>query len=147
MFVDIWTDIVIDRPRALVSSYAADPDNAPSWYVNIKSVEWITPRPLRVGTQLGFVARFLGRRLVYVYEVLTLVPGEELRMKTAQGPFPMETRYTWESTAAGGTHMTLQNVGSPSGFSKMLAPFMSRAMRNANRKDVKRLKQILEGSA
>jgi hypothetical protein len=30
---------VIDRARELVAAYAADPDNAPKWYVKIKSVE------------------------------------------------------------------------------------------------------------
>jgi hypothetical protein len=41
------------------------------------------------------VARFLGRRLEYTYEVIELVPGERLVMRTQQGPFPMETSYAW----------------------------------------------------
>jgi uncharacterized membrane protein len=144
MPVDVHSEIEIDRPRDSVANYAADPDNAPSWYENIESVAWKTERPLGVGTRLLFTARFLGRRLAYTYEVKEFAPGERLVMSTAQGPFPMETTYTWEATPGGGTRMTLRNRGEPSGFANIAAPMMSRAVRRANRKDLARLKAILE---
>jgi uncharacterized protein YndB with AHSA1/START domain len=144
MQVDVSTETVIDRPRAMVSEYAADPDNAPNWYVNIKSVEWKTAPPLAVGSRVAFVAQFLGRRMAYTYEIVTLVPLERLVMRTAEGPFPMETQYTWEAIGEGSTRMTLRNRGTPSGFSKLVAPFMVYAMRRATKKDLFRLKQLLE---
>jgi uncharacterized membrane protein len=142
--VDVRTEIDIARPVDDVAAYAADPDNAPRWYANIISVEWKTEPPLRVGSIVGFVARFLGRRLAYDYEIVDLVPGERLVMRTAEGPFPMETTYTWSATADNGTHMTLRNQGEPAGFSRLLAPLMAPAMRRANRKDLAALKSILE---
>jgi hypothetical protein len=130
-----------------VADFAATPDNAPRWYENIESVEWKTERPLAVGARIAFVARFLGRRLAYTYEVETLVPGERLIMATREGPFPMETTYTWTDTAAGGTHMTLRNRGEPTGFSRIIGPVMAAAMRRANRKDLAKLKRILESES
>jgi uncharacterized membrane protein len=146
MPVDVRTEIVIERPRSRVVAYAADPSNAPEWYVNIDSVEWQTPPPLAVGSRLAFVAQFLGRRLVYTYEVVELVPGERLVMRTAQGPFPMETTYTWETVGESATKMTLRNRGEPQGFSKVVGPLMAAAMRRANSKDLARIKALLEAS-
>jgi hypothetical protein len=142
--VDVVCEIEIARPRAEVADYAADPDNATEWYENIKAVEWESPRPLAVGSRLGFVARFLGRRLAYTYEVAEWVPGERFVMGTAQGPFPMETTYTWADAGPGVTRMTLRNRGEPAGFARLTAPMVAAAMRRANRKDLERLKQILE---
>jgi uncharacterized protein YndB with AHSA1/START domain len=144
--VDVLTDIEIDRPRAEVAEFAATPDNAPRWYTNIESVEWKTEPPIAVGGRVAFVARFLGRRLAYTYEVRTFLPGELLVMATTEGPFPMETTYTWTDTAEGGTVMTLRNRGEPSGFSKMGGPVMAAAIRRANHKDLAKLKQILESA-
>jgi hypothetical protein len=143
MDVDVMTEIEIDRPRAEVASYAADPDHATAWYKNIETVEWKSPKPVSVGSKIAFVARFLGRRLAYTYEVKELIPGERLVMKTAEGPFAMETTYYW-SDSAGGTRMGLRNRGNPSGFSKVVAPMMAGAVRRANQKDLTRLKSILE---
>ena len=144
MEVDVVTEIEIARSRAEVAAYASDPDNATSWYRNIKRVEWKTQKPLQVGSKLAFVAQFLGRSIAYTYEVKEATPGERFVMATSEGPFAMETTYTWRDTAGGGTKMTLRNRGRPSGFGKVAGPMMTGAMRRANAKDLARLKEILE---
>jgi len=62
----------IARPVEAVADYAGDPSNAPTWYQNIDSVAWETEPPPRVGSRVRFVARFLGRRLTYTYELVEL---------------------------------------------------------------------------
>ena len=108
MGVDVTARIVINRPLELVASFAGDPANAPRWYVNIKSAEWKTPPPLSKGSEIKFVARFLGRRMVYTYRIVEYQPWSKLVMSTAEGPFPMETTYSWESLDTVRTEMTLR---------------------------------------
>ena len=144
MAVDVLTRTDIARPLAVVAAFAADPANAPRWYDNIESVEWQTPPPAAVGSRVAFVARFLGRRLAYTYELVDWVPGERLVMRTAEGPFPMETTYTWAAVRPDRTRMTLRNRGEPAGFGRAIAPLIATAMRRANRKDLALLKRLLE---
>lgn len=142
--VDVTTKILISVPKDKVAAYAEDPEHAPRWYKNIKSVEWKTPKPLSVGSRIAFKAKFLGRELAYIYKIEKYVPRQILVMRTLQGPFPMETTYSWEAIGDNSCMMTLKNKGMPSGFSKLLSPFMAMAMRLANKKDLKLLKSILE---
>lgn len=144
MKVDVLTETTIAWPRDEVAAFASDPERVPLWHVNIKSVEWQTEPPVKAGSRVAFIARFLGRRLEYTYEVVEHVPGERFVMRTTEGPFPMETIYEWQSTAEGHTRMTLRNRGTPRGFSLLVAPFMPWAMRRAMTKDLAMLKTIFE---
>ncbi len=141
--VDVVTRITINRPWRQVAGFARNPDHAPDWYANIRSVRWRTKPPLRVGTRVDFVAQFLGRRLSYTYEFVELSP-QVLVMRTSQGPFPMETTYRWTPIGKRRTRMELRNRGRPKGFSWVLGPFIAVAMRRTNNKDLSKLKRILE---
>ena len=143
MRVEVTTNIEIARPLADVASCAFDPTNAPQWYANIKSVRWRTAPPVAEGSEMDFVAHFLGRELAYTYRVVEL-SHNCLVMRTAQGPFPMETIYQLQATGPDGTRFCLTNRGGPKGFAGVLAPVMVAAMKAANRKDVAALKAMLD---
>jgi uncharacterized membrane protein len=142
--VDVEVQTTIARPRDVVAAFCCDPDNAASWYANIDSVRWETPKPMVVGSRFTFSARFLGRPLNYTYEVVEWTPEQRFVMSTAQEPFPMETTYTFEDAPGGATLMRLRNRGEPAGFSRIAAPIMSPAIKRATGKDLRRLKDILE---
>lgn len=99
-----------------------------------------------MSSRIAFKAQFLRRQLAYVYEIAEFIPGQKLVMRTADGPFPMETTYTWETNDNNSTRMTLRNKGIPTGFSKLFTPFMSLMIKRANKKDLKKLKHILQDS-
>jgi hypothetical protein len=139
--LDVLSEIVIARERELVAGYAADPDNAAVWYPNIESVEWLTPRPVALGSRIAFVANFLGRRMSYTYEVVEFEPAERLVMRTTEGRLAMETTYTWADAGDGATRMTLRNRGEPP---RLLTPVVKRAVRRANGRDLERLRTIFE---
>ncbi|MGP9649827.1 ATPase [Arthrobacter sp. MYb211] len=144
--VDVTTSIVIHRPLRAVADYAVDPLNAPAWYRNIRSVRRLTDGEFSIGARAAFEARFLGRELSYVYEVIELVPEKLLVMSTAQGPFPMRTSYRFETVDAHSTRVRLRNDGQPAGFGRIFAPLMAPLMRRANAADLRALKQILEST-
>ena len=147
MPIDVITEVVIDRPLEEVAAFASEPSNAPQWYLTIDSVTWKTERPLRVGSQVAFVATFLGRKLEYTFEIVDHAQDERLVMRTSEGPFPMETEYTWEALSPTRTRMTLRNSGEPKGFPGVVGTFVKGAMRRANRKDLDMLKALLEQRA
>ena len=142
--IDVSTEIDINCSKAKVAEYSANPDNAPKWYVNIKAAKWKTPKPLQVGSQIVFKAKFLGKLLVYIYEISEYAAEQKMVMKTIIGPFPMETIYTWKSIDGNITRMSLQSKGNPGGLSKLLTPLLSFAIKKANNKDLQRLKEIIE---
>jgi hypothetical protein len=142
--VNVVTETMIEARVSQVAAYASDPDTAPQWYSNISSAEWKTPKPLQLGSQIAFKANFLGRSLSYTYEIVELIPEKKLVMRTAQGPFPMETTYTWRAIDEQHTLMILQNTGKPAGFSKLFSPFMAPMMKKENKKDLANIKAILE---
>lgn len=144
--VDVTVQTEIARPLSEVAAFAGDPSNATEWYVNIKSAVWRTPAPMEIGSLIDFTAHFMGKKLSYTYEIVELVPNRRLVMRTQQGPFPMETTYTWEPTRDG-TLMKLRNHGEPSGFMSIAGVLMERAMRKATSKDLAKLKALLERSA
>jgi len=145
MVVDVLTEIVIDRPRGTVAAYAADPLNVSSWQTNIKAAELKTPPPVQVGSRVEFRAKFLGRNLVYTYDLTEFVPGERLVMQTPEGQTRWVTTYTWESVDGDkGTRMTLRNWGEPGALASVAKPLLVRSMRGAATKSLIRLKAILE---
>lgn len=144
--VDVTTETTIGQPLGVVAEYAADPDNATQWYANIRSVQWHGESGVRLGARVDFLAQFLGRRLAYTYEIVELIPEQRLVMRTADGPFPMETTYFWEADGQNATRMRLRNRGAPTGFSVLVAPILKMAMRRAMNQDLLRLKSILERS-
>lgn len=139
--IDVVSEIVIARPRAEVAAYVLDQDNAPRWHKNVESVEWVTPPPAAVGVRFTYAAKVLGG-VAYTYEVRELDDGERFVMSTADGPFEMETTYTWADAPGGATRMTLRSRGEPR--NKLSGSVMARAVRRANRKDLRRLKKLLE---
>jgi uncharacterized protein YndB with AHSA1/START domain len=144
MSVDVETQVTIARPIADVAAFAADPLNATRWYANLVSAALATPPPLAVGSRIAFEAAFLGRTMAYTYEVVDYEPSHRLVMRTAEGPFPMETTYEWTEQGPSETLMRLRNRGAPTGFSRVARPLMAGAIRRANNRDLAALKRLLE---
>lgn len=145
MSVDISATTVIECPIGEVAGYSGDPSNAPTWYRRIDTADWQTDPPITLGSRIAFRAKFMGRQLDHTYEITEYTPGEQVMMRTTDGPFPIHTTYTWRAIGDSKTHMRLRQHGEPVGFSKLVAPFMAFTMKRAMTQDLKQLKTLLEG--
>jgi uncharacterized membrane protein len=142
--VDVSTEIIINLPKEKVVEFASDPGNAPSWCTHIKSVEWNPEAPLRAGAKLVFNEQIMRRRQQHVYEVVEVIPGQKMIMKTSGNGMRMETTVAWQALNENTTCMTLRNRGIPTAFSKPIAPLLKLAIRKASRRNLKQLKKMLE---
>jgi hypothetical protein len=148
MAVDVISEITIARPRAEVAAYSADPDNATVWYENIESVGWESPPPLTVGNRLAFVARFWDDAWPTPTRSSTSCQASALRAHCVRAvPDGDDLHLAGRQRRRDATRMTLRNRGEPAGFATLSAPMVAAATRRANRKDLERLKRILEQPA
>ena len=146
MAVNVQVEVVINRSRNDVASYAMEPSNDPIWISGIVESKALTEPPLGSGTQVERVAKFLGKRIEYVLEVVEYDPESLLVMKSVKGPFPMEVSYRFQDTP-GGTLARINVQGEAGGFyTKIAGPVMSRAVKRSITKDLKMLKQLLESN-
>jgi hypothetical protein len=145
MSIDVRETIVIQSPRRSVAAYAMDPGNDTRWIGGIKEVAWVTEPPLRVGSRVRRVARFLGRGIDYVLEVVALEPEAQVVMKSVKSPFPMVVTYTFASQGAA-TEAGVRVQGGSGLLFRLASPLMARQVSANLRGDLGRLKQLLEAA-
>ena len=144
MSIDVRTEIVINRPREAVASYAMDYANDPVWIGGILEAKMVTDPPLGKGSRVQRVAMFMGRRMEYTPEVVEHVPGKLLVMRT-DSPFDMTISYEFEDVDSG-TLASVQIQGEGTGFYKLAGPLLSKTVKGRVSKDLSRLKELLEAS-
>jgi len=137
---------VIKRPRAEVAGFALDVANDPVWIGGIQESKMLTEPPLAEGTQIARVASFLGKRVCYTNEIISLKPDSLLVMRTIAGPFPMTLTYRFEDED-GGTGVSIQVESDATGFYALAAPVLSKLVRRSVAHDLQTLKTLLEANA
>ena len=146
MPIEVVAERRIDAEPARVAEYAMDPANDPVWIGGIDRARWVTEPPLRVGSRVERIARFLGRRIEYVLEVAELQPGARLRMTSVEAPFPMTVSYEFDHGGDGGTAARIGIGGGPGGLVGILSPLLAVAVRRSISGDLRRLAAIVQQS-
>ena len=144
MSVDVTVERDIARERSAVAGFVMDPANDTRWIKALDSVRILGDGRVGPGTRVERVASFLGRRIEYVNEIVDLVPGERLVMRSVKAPFPMEVRYELEDVGDG-TRMRIRASGDATGFYRVAGPLLGAAVRRGIDKDLMELKKVLEG--
>jgi len=145
--IDVTAELPIRRPLPEVAAYMIDPAHDPEWIGGVREVRMETPPPLVVGSRVGRVAHFLGRRVEYVNEVTELDPDRVLDMRSVRAPFPMRVTYSFEAADGGGSTIVRNRVrGAPGGFFALFGPLLAPLVKRSVQKDLERLRGVLEGS-
>ena len=139
---DVTATTRIRKPRSEVAAYMFDPGNDAEWTTGVRSVNPLTPGPLRVGSQVDREVRFLGRDFGYRYEVTGAEPGRWVEM-AVEVPFPMRIRYQLDDEGEG-TRASIRARGEPAGFFRLFGPLLSPMVRRSIAKDLELLRRRLE---
>ena len=144
MPIDVTATSTIGRFHEEVAAYLRDPANDTSWIGGLRSARLLTPGPVMVGSQVERVASFLGRRVEYVNEITELT-GQRLAMRSVRSPFPMRVTYGHRPTGDNATEVSVRVEGDAGRFYALLAPLLGVAVRRSIGRDLRNLKQVLEG--
>ncbi|HET8568970.1 MAG TPA: SRPBCC family protein [Candidatus Limnocylindria bacterium] len=141
----VESSILIGADRRAVWDFIALPENGPRWQEGAASTRVTTPGPVRLGTEMDHVGRWLGisfptRATVTVFEPPAAFGYD---IASAMAPSPAQMRYRLEAVD-GGTRLTLSNEAT---LMAPMRPFERLLRRNVQAmfdRDVRRLRDVLE---
>ncbi len=145
MGIDVQPEVLIRRPRAEVAAFMFEPRNDSIWTTGVVECRPLTGGPLRTGSRVERISRFLGRQFGYQYEVVAAEEGRSVELRVDE-PFPMRIRYELEDVP-GGTLARIHAQGDATGFFRMAAPLMAPMVRKNITRDLELLKAHLEARA
>jgi hypothetical protein len=145
MGIDVAAETTIRRPVEEVASFAMSVEHDKEWIGGVKHVRQLTPPPITTGTRVSREVSLLGRRIVYVLEVIGYDPPWRLELRSVKAPFPMHVIYEFApAPVADVTRARIRLQGEAVGFYKVAAPLVATAVRRSLRADLDRLKRLLE---
>jgi carbon monoxide dehydrogenase subunit G len=141
--------VVIDRPPEEVFAYVTTPENDREWVSTAVERQREDEGPIRVGSRIRAVDRFLGRRIESTLEVTAHEPNtrSDIRLEgpiAARGSYLLEpvdgrTRFRWVLDAEAGLGGLY--------LGKVTDPLVTLLFRRRVRFDLRRLKDALERRA
>ena len=136
--------IIINRPVGEVFDFVTDPAKNAQWQEGLVESRLASPGPMKAGSQVVDVRKFLGRDMESTLEVTALEANKRFVQKVITGPLPFEIIQTFEPSVSG-TKLTVLAQGEPGGFFKLAAGMVQKQLQNQIEGDAERLKKALEG--
>lgn len=138
------SEVEIDRPADDVFAVVSDFSRNPDWQGGMRSAEWTTEPPLRVGSTYEQVARFLGRDVVTTFEVVGYEPGRSVTIESRQSSFPITVTRAVESLGPERSRVSAVITGRPGRFFRLFGPLLRMMAERSVRQDYQRLRRLLE---
>lgn len=134
----------IHRPADEVFAFVADASNNPRWQRGMRSCQWTSPPPIRVGSTYRQEARFLGRSVVTEFEVVELEPGRSMTIQSTSGPFPITVRRSVTPLDASTSRVEAAITGDPGRFFRLAGRLLQRMAQRSVTADYLRLRALLD---
>ena len=135
--------VTVARPPDEAFAWLSNFTKAPLWQSGVVEAHFTSPPPLRVGSSYSQRSRFLGRDIVFNFEIVGFEPNRQVEFKTVSGTFPVHI-VRWVEPSPEGTIVHALIRGDASGLYKLAAPVLDRLTQRQIESDYKRLKQVLE---
>jgi uncharacterized protein YndB with AHSA1/START domain len=137
------TELSVDikRPLEEVWAYVVDPSKVTEWDTAALEVR-ASETPLRVGSKITMVGKFLGKRFETTMEVTELEEHKTFSFKATK-PMPFVGTYTFERIG-NGTRFREVAEGETHGFFKVADPVFERIVKRQTKADLENLKELLE---
>ena len=135
----------VDAPPAVVFAFLTDPGKATVWQASLLEADYKPDPPVRKGTEIHEVRKFLGRKIESIVEVTEFEPGRLFGGRMRSGPVPWQFRYTFEG-ADGSTRVSFHMEGEPGGFFHLAEPLVVRTVKKQLENDFSTLKELVEAS-
>ena len=142
----IEIDLDINRPVKEVFDFVANSENLPRWRATALAVKKAPAGPLKLGDIFRGRFTFLGQQFDGKLEITGYEENHVYATKMTAGPFPLETRYTFEPIKSG-TRIHFVMEGEPGGFFKLAEPVVVNVARRSYETDLQNLKEMLEAQA
>ena len=139
----VETSVEIRRPVEEVFAYVADPTTTPRYSSTWVESSLVGAGPMRVGSRVKRVARFLGRRLEMTAEVTEYEPNHKLSGRSVSGPIPGTIEFRFEPTESG-TRVRVRVDAQAEGVYRLADPVLSDVAKHAWETDLAALKALLE---
>ena len=142
--IEVTASIDVRRPSEEVFAFLADMANNPRWQNGMRSCEWTSEPPLRLGSTYDQVASFLGKEIRSSFEVTEFEPGRRIRIRSTGGSMPIDVTRTVEPADDRSTTVAAVVRGDASGLFRIAEPVMRALVRRSVQRDYDRLKDLLE---
>lgn len=141
----IERSIVIDRPMAEVFEFVHDVTKDASWQTTLVESQPLTEGPVRVGTKVRELRRFVGVRVELTRELTEYEPSTKSSFRTVSGPVPMTGTYVLEQVDST-TKLTATGELDAHGFFKLAEPVFARMAGRELEASLGHLKDLLEAA-
>jgi hypothetical protein len=141
--------IVIDRPAEEVFAFVTTPENDHLWSSTAVERAREADEPIRVGSRIRAVDKFLGRKVESTLHVTEHEPSRRSSVRI-DGPFRAEGSYVLDPTNGGTRFRWILDAERGLGglyLGRITDPLVTIIFRRRLRGDLRRLKQALEQRA